>query len=149
MLGILQMKKILLLVSLSLLGTVLSAQATQSVQCPPANAITFSWSKQKWVLDNAYASQWSIDWNVPGETDKEQVDPLAVLHTDYPNNHQVVCQYIKPIDNQGHESRIMLWGIGTFSFNPASNPHFVLAADRTTYACITSAAHPEVCPVIG
>ena len=142
------MKKILLLASL--LGTVLSAQAMQaSVQCPPAKAITFSWAKQKWILDDAYASQWTIDWNELGKTDKEQVDPLAVLDTDYTNNHKVVCQYIKSIDNQGRESRIMLWSTGTFSFNPASNPYFVLAADRTTYACISSAAHPEVCPVIG
>lgn len=136
------MKKILLLASL--LGITISAQAA-TLQCPPVNAISYSSAAKKWILDSAYASQWTVYYNLPGKQDKEQVYPLAVLRTFSESSTQMICDY-STYNLQGGVLTVSLWSNGgTFSF-PPSNPYFhKIAAGAPDYLCITSASSPEVC----
>jgi hypothetical protein len=136
------MKKILLLASL--LGITISAQAA-TLQCPPANAISYSSAAKKWILDSAYASQWTVYFNMLGKQDKEQVYPLAVLRTYSENSTQMICDYSTSYNSQSGVLDISLWSNGgTFSF-PPSNPYFHQIPGAKDYLCITSGSSPEVC----
>lgn len=136
------MKKILLLASL--LGLAISAQAA-TMQCPPGNAITYDSYAKTWVLDKAYASQWNVFGYTLGK-DKEQVYTLAVLKT-FVSAGQLACKYSYTIDSRG-EISLYLSPNGSHSVSPSSNPYFHQIPGTTDYLCITSAASPEVCPVV-
>lgn len=86
---------------------------------------------------------------MPGETEGEQLDPLAVLMTQVymSGNSAPACVYRQREGTHGDLYINLLAVNRSISFDPSSHPYFhaYTGSGGSLYECITSGASPEVC----